>query len=203
MDVASSSQVFRRQGSPVVATSVDHLRLTKTNLTALLAFLLEYDDYTPEVTELVLQITGKDILLTVVAKPVQIKFCVNSEWLESLIDLNFIKKVTSYDNQTNDQLRKYLESEAEFLKDVVTMDMLDKIVEQSISITMNDKHAKSRIETSLPSWVTQDNVKIAVYHVLSAIHPESLWKRLESDLGLPHYVLQKDFKKSMKQSIKD
>lgn len=37
-----------------------------------------------------------------VAKPVQLNSCVNSEWLESVIDLGFIEKVTEYDDLTDD-----------------------------------------------------------------------------------------------------
>lgn len=124
----------------------------------------------------------------------------NSEWLESVIDLGFIEKVTEYDNLTDDQLRTYLDSNVESSKDVITIDMLDKNLEDNMRMDMNDKDATSRIEklfisyksllrrNGLP-WVHEDNEKVAVYHVLSAICPESLQRRHESDLEISHYEL--------------
>lgn len=77
------------------------------------------------------QITGEDVLSTDNAKPVQLKFGVNSIWLESVIDLEFIKGVTKYEDLTDDQLRTYLDSKTESSKDVLSIDMLDKIFEES------------------------------------------------------------------------
>lgn len=86
------------------------------------------------------------------AKPAQMKFCVNSKWLESLIVLQFIMDVTSYGILADGQLRKYFESKAKSSNDVESIDMLDKIVEQSLSTDMTDKDAKSRIETLFMSY---------------------------------------------------
>ena len=43
------------------------------------------------------------------------------------------------------------------------------------------------------SWIISDNQKLAVSHVLSAIGPNYLKERLESDLNFSHYNLKKDF----------
>lgn len=129
MDVASSSQASKRQGSHVVATIPDQPRLTKTNSIAIHAFLREYDQYAREVNKIALQISGEDVLSTDISRPVQLKFCVNSEWLESVIHLRFIKGVTKYGDHTDNQLQMYPISKTESTKDVVTIDMLDKFVE--------------------------------------------------------------------------
>lgn len=213
MDVASSSQASHRQGSRVVATAVEHPRLTKTNSAAICMFLREYDQYDREVKERAQQIVCEQVLSTDVAKPVQHKFCVDSEWLESVIELDYIKGVKSYDELTDANLCEYLESKAEPSKSVVTTDMLDKIFEDSLRMDMTDNDARSRIEDLFVtyksllrrhgvSWVAKENEKVAVYHVLSAIRPVSLRCRLESDLELSHYSLRKDFKGFMAHAIK-
>lgn len=95
----------------------------------------------------------------------------------------------------------------------MTIDSLDKLVEDQLRIDMTDKDSRSRIENLFVSyrsllrrngltWLTQDNEKIAVYHVLSAICPELLRVRLESDLEQSHYDLRKDFEGFMYHSIK-
>lgn len=89
MDIASSSQASRRQGPSVVATAVDHARLTKTNLTAIRSFRRDYNQYAREVSQRALQLTGGDLISTDVSKPAQLKFCENSEWLDSVIDFRF------------------------------------------------------------------------------------------------------------------
>lgn len=51
------------------------------------------------------------------------------------------------------------------------------------------------------SWFKKDNEKVAGYHVLSVILPESLQLRLESDLDLSHHHLRKAFKGFMRHAI--
>lgn len=82
MDIASSSQ-----DSPVVATAIDHPRLTKTEPSSIRSFLREYDQYTHEITARAQQLVNTAVVSTDVARPIQLKYCVPSEWLESVIDL--------------------------------------------------------------------------------------------------------------------
>lgn len=78
---------------------------------------------------------------------------------------------------------------------------------------MTDKDAQTRMETLFVSYKTlfsrnglaclvDDNEKVAVYHVLSAVCPESPLARLESDLELSHYHLRKDFKEFMAHAVR-
>lgn len=89
----------------------------------------------------------------------------------------------------------YLESKAASSKDFVTIDMLDKIVDNHLQIDMAHRDARSRIENLFVcyksilrrhglSWTTNDNGRVAVYYVLPAFRPETLRNCLESDLEL-------------------
>lgn len=126
----------------------------------------------------------------------------NAEWLESIIDLSFIVRVSNFDDPTNDQPRTTSNTKVEYSKHVVTIDMLDKIVEDMLKTDMTDKDAMSRIENLFISyksllrrgglsWVTQDTEKVVVYEVLSAIRPKLLQKRLESDRELLQFEVGK------------
>lgn len=137
----------------------------------------------------------------------------NTKWLKSLTDIGFIPYVTSYDDLSNDEPRTYLTKKAEESMDVVTIDTLDKLVEDQFCINVTDKNAHFCIESLFVSyqlllrrnglsWLTKDNERISVYHVLSATHPASLRTRLESDLELSHYGLRKDIKIFMAHVVK-
>lgn len=180
--------------------------------TTSLAFLLKWDQYACEANELALQLTGEDEIWTDVAKPVQLYLCVNADELESVIGLGFIWKVTKYGNLLDDHLFSYSDPKAESSKDVFTIYLLGKIVEDNLREDMIYDNATSRIKNlfmsyksllrrSQLSWVTKNNAKVALYCVLSAFRPESLKKRLDSDLWLSNNELRKDFNKFMKQSI--
>lgn len=47
------------------------------------------------------------------------------------------------------------------------------------------------------SWIVNDNPKVAVQHFLSAVRPDSLRARLESDLEFSHHHLRKYCKEFM------
>lgn len=50
--------------------------------------------------------------------------------------------------------------------------------------------------------IVNDNQKVAVQHVLSAIRPTSLREKLESDLSFSHHSLKKDFHGFLKHTFK-
>lgn len=78
---------------------------------------------------------------------------------------------------------------------------------------MQDSKAKSRIENVFItyhallrrqglSWIIKENQKVAVYHVLLAIHQTSFKTRFKSDLEFSKHNLRKNFKQFMKYAIK-
>lgn len=199
--------------SNYVATTVDHPRLVNVDAPSIRVFLRAYDQYATEVTQRAKQLVGDNFVTSEVVTPVNLKFCVDAEWLESMIELDFIEDVDSYDGLSDGILRAYLEKKAETAKDVITMSVLDEIVRKDLRMNMHDANATSRIESVFVgyhqilrrnglSWIVKDNQKVAVSHVLSAIRPLSLRTRLESDLELSHHELKKNFKGFMKHAIR-
>lgn len=91
MNIASSSQ-----GPRHVATAVEYPKLTKTNAASIRLLLRAYDDYTRKMNERARQVVGEDVITTKAGKPVQMKYWVNAEWIESFIELEFMPHVSSY-----------------------------------------------------------------------------------------------------------
>lgn len=121
MNVTSSSQSSRR-----VATAVEHPRLTKTDAVSVRLLLRTYKQYARELNVRARQLVGEDVITTEATKSLQIKYCVNAEWLESLINLDFIFNVCSYDAINESQLEQYLTKNAEESKDLVNINSLAK-----------------------------------------------------------------------------
>ena len=76
--------------SKFVATSVDHPRLTEADASSIRVFLRAYDQYATELKERSRQVLSEDSLSTEVVKPVNLKFCVDAEWLESTVGNRFL-----------------------------------------------------------------------------------------------------------------
>lgn len=91
MDVASSIQAPIGQGTRIVATAVENPRLTKTDAASIQSFLRDYDQYSREIIERAKRLVGDQVTSTETSKPVQVRSCVNAEWLESVVDLCFIE----------------------------------------------------------------------------------------------------------------
>lgn len=74
------------QRSRVFPTAVDHRRLTKTDSASEHFFLHAYDWYARKVTERSWQVTGLYIISAEVSKPMRMKYYVDAECLESVMD---------------------------------------------------------------------------------------------------------------------
>lgn len=122
-------------------------------------------------------------------------------------------EVFSYENLDDEELRMYLIKKAEVSREVVTIETLDKLIDDELRISKTGKDSCWRIESLFPSYklllrrnssasVTKDNKKIVVYHILSAILPDTHQARFESDLELFHNDLRKDFTDFINHTIK-
>lgn len=127
------------------------------------------------------QLAGDMVFAPEATKPVQRKFCVDSEWLKTVIGLGFIPDVDSYEDLVGDDLHTYLESMAAASRDVMTIDILDQIVRQNLKIDMRDKDVRSRIKNLFVSykslfrrhglsWITED-IKKSRFLSRSLRHP--------------------------------
>lgn len=114
---------------------------------------------------------------------------------------------------TDEQLRAYLDWEAKESKEAVTLEGLVELIEKKLRMNMDNKNAKSRMQGLFADyysilsqqgvkWIIEENQKLAVTHVLSAIRPQSLKERLESDLSFSHHALRKDIKEFLKHAVK-
>lgn len=197
--------------APVTIT-VDHPRLLETDPEAIRVFLRTYDQYSNEVRSRAKQL-GSSSSSSEPVRPVDFKFCVNVEFLESSIALGFITGAKDYDSLTDEQVRHFLTKRAEESKEAVTLDKLDEIVGRELRTNMRNTNALARMQDLFSSyhtilarnglkWIIDDNQKVAVHHVLCAIRPQSLRERLESDLSFSHHHLKKDFTGFLKHSIR-
>ena len=188
-----------------VAFSVDHPRLTNTNPKDIRVFLSRYDQYSKEVTARALQLSVVNSTTTEPARLVSMTYCVDYEWLQSCIDLEYIPDDETPQDLTDTKLRLYLESEAEEEKHTTTITDIDAIIKREFVMNMSDSSSRSRMKSLFTSyvlslrrngliWVMKDHPKRAVKHIVSAVRPKPLQLRLEIDLELVHAPLKKDFK---------
>ena len=133
------------EASPFLAMSVNHPRLVRTDAESIRVFLRLYDQYSKEVTARVEQLTVSPAT-TEAVRPVNLKYCVDPEYLESAIDLGLIEDVEN-DDLTDIHLRKYLEGKAEESRETVSLEVLDEIVNRELRMNIRDKNARSRMES--------------------------------------------------------
>lgn len=94
MDVTSTSS--SKQGSRLVTTAIDDLRLIKTDAASIHAVSRDYNQYPWAITKRAQQIIEDGIASTDIAEPLQRKFCVQAKCFQFAINFNFIANVTSY-----------------------------------------------------------------------------------------------------------
>ena len=209
---SSSSPTISTQGASFVTASVNHQGLLRTDSESVRVVFRLYNQHSNKVTARAGQLTVYGATSSEAVWPANLKFCVDSEYLEFAIALGFIE-ADDYDSLTDSVLRVHLEGKAKESVDSVTLEALDDIVERELKMDMNDKNARSPIETLFVSyhsilrrngiaWLLDANQKVTVWHVLSAIRPKTLKDRLEPDLEFTHHKLEKDFKKFMAHTIK-
>eukprot|EP00171_Calliarthron_tuberculosum_P004298 IDg4298t1 len=173
--------ITTRQAAQVSST-VDHPKLNQPDPESIRLFLNLYDQYVEEVKSRARQ-------------------------------LGLIHDVESYESLSEAALRNYLEGEAAESRETVTLSALDVIVRRELRMNMHNKDASSRMKglfidyhTVLRkhglNWILTVNQKVAVQHVISAIQPYKLRKRLENDIQLAHHDLRKDFNGFFKHAKK-
>lgn len=93
-------------------------------------FLRAYDQYVTDIAERAKQLIGKDVVSTEECTPVNLKFCVDSKWLESLKDLDFLDGVSAYGELTDTVLRSFLEKKAKESKEGFSLDVLYSLIDK-------------------------------------------------------------------------
>ncbi len=110
-----------------LTTSIQHPKYNKFDAESVRVFLLLYDQYGNEVKAFALQLGNENPEDSTRARPVNRKFYVNAEHLESTISLGFIPDVSNYDDLTDVHLCEFLKSEAEEWKEKTTLATLDSV----------------------------------------------------------------------------
>lgn len=78
---------------------------------------------------------------------VDIKYCLDAEWIGSELELGFIECFNNYNALKEGDLWKYLEYNAEEFKEAVNLDGGDDTVKQELNIDMLDSSALSQIKS--------------------------------------------------------
>lgn len=145
-------------------------------------------------------------------RPVDLKFCVDVDFLEPSIDVGFIDNIASFAETTHTQICTFLELLAKASREGVILSRLDNIVADELQTNMNNAYATERMQDLSAQyhtilringlkWILTDNRKATAGHVLITIQPPILQERLTSDLSFSHLHLKKDFKRFLSHAI--
>lgn len=119
-----------------------------------------------------------------VVRSASLKYCRDQDWLESMIELEFIPGAADYETLTDESLRAYMDSKSKESREVATVESIEKVVESDLRTGMTDTYARSRIKN------------------LFVIRPNMLQKRIKSDMRVAHAHSRKDFKAFHEHAIR-
>jgi hypothetical protein len=146
-------------------------------------------------------------------QPVSLKFSVDPALLASLVDLRQLgDDVLSVAQVTDHVVDTWLQSHREIRRDALSISQVNLIVTRSLRINMAEKDAAQRIVmlfadyTSLMrvhglSWVIAEHPKVAVGHLVAALRPVPLQRRIREDLEFSYEPLAKDFLNFIKHTM--
>lgn len=211
-DHAGDESDYILQQPSSVPFFVSHPKLISSNPKAIRFFVRQYDQYLKEVKARALQLAFVDSTTTVSVRPVNIFYCVDAEWLESTIELEYIPGVKTMSDLTDELLRQYLECEAEEEKDMMTIVNIDAVTKKELSMGMTDTSSRSRMKRLFTLyvsvlrrnglfWIMKEHSKLAEQHLLFAVRSRPLPHRLEKDLELVYSSHRKNVKEFMKHTM--
>lgn len=174
-------------------------------------FLSKYDAYTRELKARASQLVQEGSQSLEPIRPVFLVYCVDSEQVESAVELDMTEGYTDVKDLSDDQLRTYLENEAVDSSTIVTATYL-QMVQKHVRMDMTIKSAKERMKLLFTayksllrqngmSWVTSKNPKAAIRQVISVVKPVQLKTRLEQDIAFSKADLKDDFPGFMKHVL--
>lgn len=113
-------------------------------------------------------------------RPVDLKYCIEVDYLESTIELGFIPNAKSFKTITDAKISSFFEGLANESKKVATLAKRDKMVSDELRTDMKNNDATTRMQDLFSKyhdilrmnslkWIIEDNQKMKVAHVLSAI----------------------------------
>lgn len=158
------------------------------------------------------QLTNK-ALTTEAVRPVELKFCVEAEFLESSVALDFISDMYHYTQITNEQVPSLIDERCKESKETVTLEQLDTTVLQKLQVYMKNNNAKVRMQDLFSNyrtllirnslkWILDENQEVTVENVLSAIRSKSIKDFVTNDLLFLKLELRQDFPGFMRHAIR-
>jgi hypothetical protein len=201
-----STAVEEKISSPIVA-NIPYPLLKKLGKQNIRKFLTERDAYVREIAERSVQGNG------VIGRPVSLTFSVDPTLLLSLVELRlFGAEVPTVASVTDAVLLNWLEGHRDLKQDGLSATKVQAIVSRSLRINMMETDSEQRIIMLFTdyksllrihglSWLVEENTKLAVEHIIDALKPSILKKRIKDDLTLGHINLKKDFLGFMKHVI--
>ena len=196
-----------------VSTSIGHPRLVRTDSASIRKFLGLYDQYCKEITTRALQLAVVDATNTEPVRPVNLTYCVDPEWLRSIVDLNLIPDLTDYEMVTDEILRTFLEERSRTTTTTISLSAVNSIIDKELKMDMADTSDPLRMENLFTSylsilrrhglqWITKSRPKTAITNVIAAVKPKSLRTKLESNIDFSHMELQKEFNALFQHAVK-
>lgn len=91
----------------------------------------------------------------------QLKYCVDAQQFISCVEFGFIDDVLSFDDMTDAQLQKYLDSKVKESKEAVALDALDKLMEKKLQMNMDNKNIKSQCKDCSPIIIPSYRSKVS------------------------------------------
>lgn len=188
----------------LITRTVNHLKLLDIDSESIFKLFCLYDQYENEVLVRAEQLE-ENIVGTVDARRVDLKFWVVTKFLTTSIALGFITGVTLYEDLTDNLLCAHLDKEASKSRTTVTLSSAGSIFNVKLKIDTKNSDANSRMSNLIvaihsffrstgQSCLHDTNEKIAIQHVPGAIQPAELRKFLCNVLSFPHACLKKTFR---------
>lgn len=155
---------------------------------------------------------GSSFMTTEQVWPVLLIFCIDVEFLESPIELSFVRKDEIYEVPTDGKMRTILEIHCKELKEAIILEAPDSIVKHKLLPNMKNKNAAAGMQElfdnyhttfsrNVLKWIIKANQLIYVHHVLSAVRLVSFQERITSDPSISHHNLHKIFTGFLRHSI--
>jgi RNase H-like domain found in reverse transcriptase/Reverse transcriptase (RNA-dependent DNA polymerase)/Integrase core domain/Integrase zinc binding domain/Chromo (CHRromatin Organisation MOdifier) domain len=191
-----------------LTNSIQYPVLKKLGTQSIRKFLKDRAAYLREIAERTMQ-DG-----TVVGRAVSLQFSVDPSLLESLVDLRQLgEEIDTISKVTDESVQSWLDEHCELKKDTLSLSSVKTIIGKQLRINMAEKDTEQRVVilfadyTSLLrangiTWIIKQNPKVAVGHIVDALAPKMLQKRVREDLEFSHCELKKDFLAFMQHVIK-
>lgn len=148
---SETSSAITTQGASLVATSGNRPHLLRTDVESIRILPRLYDQYSDEVTAGAQHLTASWSTTTEAIRPVNLKFCIDPEYLESPVTLGLIPDVEDHDTPTNWALRSYLDYRFQAPQESMSLDTLENVVDRDLRMDITDTSARSPMEFVLVS----------------------------------------------------